>query len=146
MIGWGLTSDGGKGSEVLLEVELPIVSLDTANATGAYDTDLTADMIPAGFAEGGKDSCQGDSGGPFVVRMDDGEWGSAGVVSFGSSDGCAAPNAHGVYANVPYFSIALWAGCTRVLKSGDWKTRCLLSLVTKEGKGAGHSNRGGRSS
>jgi len=105
VIGWGLTSDGGKGSEVLLEVELPIVSLDTANATGAYDTDLTADMIPAGFAEGGKDSCQGDSGGPFVVRMDDGEWGLAGVVSFGSSDGCAAPNAHGVYANVPYFSI-----------------------------------------
>lgn len=102
VIGWGLTTDGGQGSEVLLEVELPIVSHEEANA-GAYDADLSADMIPAGFAEGGKDSCQGDSGGPFVVPMENGEWGLAGVVSFGAPAGCAAPNAHGVYASVPYF-------------------------------------------
>ena len=60
-------------------------------------------MLPAGFIEGGKDSCEGDSGGPFVVPMGNGEWGLAGIVSFGSPLGCAAPNAHGVYASVPYF-------------------------------------------
>lgn len=103
VIGWGKTTDGGHASDVLLEVELPIVSQEEANATEAYDTDLSADMLPAGFIEGGKDSCEGDSGGPFVVPMENGEWGLAGIVSFGSPLGCAAPNAHGIYASVPYF-------------------------------------------
>ena len=103
VIGWGKTTDGGHASDVLLEVELPIVSQEEANATEAYDTDLSADMLPAGFIEGGKDSCEGDSGGPFVVPMENGEWGLAGIVSFGSPLGCAASNAHGIYASVPYF-------------------------------------------
>ncbi len=103
VIGWGKTTDGGNASDILLEVELPIVSQEEANATEAYDTDLSADMLPAGFIEGGKDSCEGDSGGPFVVPMGNGKWGLAGIVSFGSPLGCAAPNAHGIYASVPYF-------------------------------------------
>jgi len=103
VIGWGKTTDGGHASDVLLEVELPIVSQEEANATEAYDTDLSVDMLPAGFIEGGKDSCEGDSGGPFVVPMGNGEWGLAGIVSFGSPLGCAAPNAHGIYASVPFF-------------------------------------------
>ena len=103
VIGWGKTTDGGHASDVLLEVELPIVSQEEANATEAYDTDLSADMLPAGFIEGGKDSCEGDSGGPLVVPMENGEWGLAGIVSFGSPLGCAAPDAHGIYASVPYF-------------------------------------------
>lgn len=136
VIGWGLTSDGGEGSEVLLEVELPIVSLETANATGAYDTDLTADMIPAGFSEGGKDSCQGDSGGPFVVRMNDGEWGLAGVVSFGSPDGCAAPNAHGVYASVPYFFDYLMAWMHPGFEQWRLENEIPSILGDKDGDGA----------
>lgn len=102
--GWGLVIDQGEASEVLREVEMPIVSLETANASGAYDSPLTADMLVAGVKEGGKDSCQGDSGGPLIVPIDDeGNWGLAGIVSFGSPDGCAAPNAYGVYAKVSYF-------------------------------------------
>ena len=103
-IGWGLTSEGGSPSAELREVDLPIVSLETANATGAYDAELTADMLPAGFSAGGKDSCNGDSGGPLVVRNsnDDG-FVLAGIVSFGSHLGCAAPNAYGVYSRVSYF-------------------------------------------
>ncbi|MDA7510765.1 serine protease [Verrucomicrobia bacterium] len=103
-IGWGLTSEGGNPSAELREVDIPIVSLDTANATGAYDLELTADMLPAGFPGGGKDSCNGDSGGPLVVRnqADDGYL-LAGIVSFGSNSGCAAPNAYGIYTRVSYF-------------------------------------------
>ena len=103
-IGWGLTSEGGAPSVELREVDIPLVSLETANATGAYDMELTADMLPAGFPGGGKDSCNGDSGGPLVVRnqTDDG-YVLAGIVSFGSHLGCAAPNAYGIYTRVSYF-------------------------------------------
>ena len=136
VVGWGLTTDGGQGSEVLLEVELPIVSHEVANATGAYDVDLSADMLPAGFIEGGKDSCQGDSGGPFVVPMENGEWGLAGVVSFGSPVGCAAPNAHGVYASVPYFFNELMS----LMHSGfdQWRQENQVAsiLSDKDGDGA----------
>ncbi len=135
VIGWGLTSDGGEGSEVLLEVELPIVSHEVANATGAYDVDLTADMIPAGFAEGGKDSCQGDSGGPFVVPNENGGWGLAGVVSFGAPAGCAAPNAHGVYASVPYFFNELMA----LMHAGyeQWRLENNISSILGDTDGDG---------
>ncbi len=103
-IGWGLTSEGGTPSAELREVDLPIVSLDTANATGAYDMELTPDMLPAGFAGGGKDSCNGDSGGPLVVRnQDDDGLVLAGIVSFGSYLGCASPNAYGIYTRVSFF-------------------------------------------
>ncbi len=103
-IGWGLTSEGGSPSAELREVDVPVVSLETANATGAYDMELTADMLPAGFPGGGKDSCNGDSGGPLVVRnqANDG-YVLAGIVSFGSHLGCAAPNAYGIYTRVSYF-------------------------------------------
>lgn len=92
--GFGRTSDGGPVSSVLRQVEVPLVSLAVANQVYG---DLNSFHLGAGFAQGGKDSCQGDSGGPLVVRAGN-DWRLAGVVSFGN--GCAEPNAYGIYANV----------------------------------------------
>lgn len=96
VMGWGATSSGGIGSDVLLQVDIPIVSQATCRASYGAD-DITDRMICAGLAEGGKDSCQGDSGGPLVVN-DNSVWRQIGIVSWGI--GCAAPNYYGVYARV----------------------------------------------
>jgi len=100
--GWGATSEGdNEGSDVLLEVDVPIVSNATCNAPLSYNGAVTANMLCAGFAEGGKDSCQGDSGGPLIVSNGNGGRLQAGVVSWGY--GCAQPNLYGVYARVSQF-------------------------------------------
>lgn len=92
--GWGTTSSGGSTLPVdLRKVTVPIVSRTTCQSN--YGTSaVTTSMVCAGLAAGGKDSCQGDSGGPLV----DASKTLIGVVSWG--EGCAAPNAPGVYARV----------------------------------------------
>ena len=52
--GWGKTSFGGTLSEVLLEVEVPVV---TNAQCGTTMSDITDSMLCAG-GEAGKDSCQ----------------------------------------------------------------------------------------
>ncbi|XP_031763541.2 trypsin-3-like [Galleria mellonella] len=94
--GWGATSEGGSGSDTLMVVTVPVVSLQSCNET--YSNSITPRMFCAGYEEGGKDSCQGDSGGPAVDETT-GE--QLGVVSFGR--GCARPNVPGVYTNVVEF-------------------------------------------
>lgn len=94
--GWGDTSDGGSGSDELREVQVPILS--DAQCAGYYGTSTDGPTeVCAGYPQGGKDSCQGDSGGPFIVPAGAG-WLLVGVVSWGQ--GCAQPNAPGVYAEV----------------------------------------------
>jgi len=91
----------GDLSDVLMQVVVPIVSWDTCReSNGIYKRELTDNMICAGYMEGGKDSCGGDSGGP-LVRKRGGSWYQYGVVTWG--DGCALPNAPGVYADVVKF-------------------------------------------
>lgn len=96
--GWGDTSWGGSPSNALLEVAVPIVSNTTCNAS--YPGAITANMVCAGLAAGGKDSCQGDSGGPLIVPNGQ-SWLQAGIVSWG--DICAFPNMYGVYTRVSQF-------------------------------------------
>jgi uncharacterized repeat protein (TIGR01451 family) len=96
--GWGTTSSSGSDSDVLLQVEVPIISTSDCNASTSYNGNVTANMICAGFIDdGGKDSCQGDSGGPLVVPEGSG-WRLAGIVSWGI--GCALPRFPGVYTRV----------------------------------------------
>ncbi|KAM4643884.1 trypsin-3-like [Discoglossus pictus] len=95
--GWGYTSTiGGKASDTLRSVKLPIVSVRKCNSSASYAGHITGNMICAGFNNGGKDACQGDSGGPLVC---DGR--VFGVVSWGHS--CANPKYPGVYTAVSSF-------------------------------------------
>ena len=94
--GWGDT-EGTTNSSQLQVVAVPITT-ESDYGWGQID----ADMIMAGYEDGGYDSCQGDSGGPMVVLAADGEtYLQCGIVSWGS--GCADPDYPGVYTRVSYF-------------------------------------------
>lgn len=98
--GWGTTSYGGSVTNELYEVVVPIVS--NQDCSSAYGGGITAGMLCAGYAEGGKDSCQGDSGGPLIVPDGGSGWLQAGVVSWGYE--CAFPGYYGVYARVSQYA------------------------------------------
>lgn len=98
LMGWGAIREGGKYSNILLKVEVPIITHEIANKTEGYSGKVDQTMIPAGFAEGGKDSCQGDSGGPFTVVGPQGKTLLAGIISWGW--GCAKPRQYGISSNV----------------------------------------------
>lgn len=100
--GWGTTSEGGKVSTQLRQVDVPIV--DASQCASAYKgsgNQVSEKAVCAGYEVGTKDSCQGDSGGPLVVPGGPTGWTQAGVVSWGA--GCARAGAYGVYTRVaPY--------------------------------------------
>ncbi|MGI9948543.1 trypsin-like serine protease [Vibrio hyugaensis] len=104
--GWGNTSTTEREfPTVLQQVDLEYVDRATCqNLEGNY-SNVSDDGICAGYYWGGKDSCQGDSGGPLIVD-DNGINKLLGVVSWGN--GCAQPNAYGVYANVAHFQHNGW--------------------------------------
>ena len=61
--GWGSLKERGRGSKVLMEVQVPQVDFRTCKTSYRW---LAEGMICAGnMTHGGKDSCQGDSGGPL---------------------------------------------------------------------------------
>lgn len=104
--GWGTRSyDFPDYPERLYQVTVPLVDNalcnDAYNNLG-YDNAIDETMICAGYTEGGKDSCYGDSGGPLMVKDDAGGWLQVGIVS--SGEGCALPDAYGIYARVPVFT------------------------------------------
>ena len=92
-IGFGRTSEGGSGSNRLMEVDIPVIS--NFQCSLSYQSHVTGNMICAG--KWGKDSCHGDSGGPlmwykyFTFCL-------TGIVSFGK--GCGRFGYPGVYTRV----------------------------------------------
>ncbi|KAH8252332.1 hypothetical protein KR038_006907, partial [Drosophila bunnanda] len=101
--GWGALSEGGPVSDTLQEVEVPILSQQECRESNYGESKITDNMICAGYVEqGGKDSCQGDSGGPMHVLGSGEAYQLAGIVSWG--EGCAKPNAPGVYTRVSNFN------------------------------------------
>ncbi|WP_369600449.1 serine protease [Hahella sp. SMD15-11] len=97
--GWGATKEGGWASDVLMKVDVPLVSLSACRAS--YGNDIEDHNVCAGLPKGGKDSCQGDSGGPLFVRRNN-QFYQVGIVSWGA--GCAQPGMYGVYTSAPAFS------------------------------------------
>jgi secreted trypsin-like serine protease len=102
-LGWGSLSNAENdfGTPILQSVELPIVDQVLANSASWHNGALTANMMAAGLAAGGKDSCSGDSGGPLVIRGPRGQWVQAGIVSWG--EGCGLPMKPGVYTRLSKF-------------------------------------------
>ncbi|PLX71728.1 MAG: hypothetical protein C0602_00595 [Denitrovibrio sp.] len=99
--GWGDTDSTTVTSypDELYKVNVPVTDYSVCDAT--YSTELTTNMICAGYQTGGKDACQGDSGGPLFVD------GSSidsliGIVSYGT--GCAQPDFYGVYTKVENYT------------------------------------------
>lgn len=100
VVGWGTTSSGGSISDVLRQVDVPIIDNATCKAQSGYSS-VTDTMLCAGNLEaGGVDSCQGDSGGPIYIKVGD-SYEQIGLVSWGI--GCAGRRQPGVYARLGNF-------------------------------------------
>ncbi|HVK23911.1 MAG TPA: trypsin-like serine protease [Actinokineospora sp.] len=112
--GWGDTSEGGSASRYLLKAQVPFVDDTTCKNAGSYYSDLifNAELCAGDMANGGVDTCQGDSGGPMFRRDGNNAWIQVGIVSHG--DGCARPNAPGVYTEVSTFASAIAAKATEL--------------------------------
>ncbi|XP_008108629.2 ovochymase-1 isoform X1 [Anolis carolinensis] len=89
--GWGKVKEDGVLSDVLQEVELPII--DSKTCSELLKTlnlpPIRSNMLCAGFPDGGKDACQGDSGGPLACRRASGIWALVGITSWGIGCGKA---------------------------------------------------------
>jgi secreted trypsin-like serine protease len=100
--GWGALYWQGPSSNILQVATVPITTMEYAQ-TAYPGVNITPDMLPAGYPEGGVDACQGDSGGPLVVPAADSPLGYrvAGLTTWGQ--GCAWPGLPGMYARVSHF-------------------------------------------
>jgi len=105
VIGWGLTSPGGQGSEVLKKLAADIITNDECQTL--LGNNILAVTICAGMQGSSNSVCNGDSGGPLMVPFR-GRWLQVGIVSFGANI-CYQPTAFArvsalvgyVTANVP---------------------------------------------
>ncbi|KAK8390764.1 hypothetical protein O3P69_010464 [Scylla paramamosain] len=94
--GWGFT-ENGTVSDVLLQVYLPMVDIDSCNTT--YKGRVLNEQVCFGGVKG-KDSCGGDSGGPLVISASDAPpFTLIGIVSYGPRD-CGREGVPGVYTSV----------------------------------------------
>ncbi|GAA2604332.1 serine protease [Streptomyces violaceus] len=104
--GWGANREGGSQQRYLLKATVPFVGDAACKAYGGLYSGLVAnEEICAGFDAGGVDTCQGDSGGPMFRKDNAGAWIQVGIVSWG--EGCARPEAPGVYTEVSTFASAI---------------------------------------
>jgi secreted trypsin-like serine protease len=102
--GWGCTTPpvlifDCSNSDHLQAAQVPIIADSTCGSAGVYDGDFDpATMVCAGYLSGGVDTCNGDSGGPLQAPIGGGAYRLVGITSWG--EGCAQPNAPGVYTRV----------------------------------------------
>ncbi|OTA14354.1 Trypsin [Xenorhabdus vietnamensis] len=98
--GWGATGHGnGKdNSHLLLKVSVPIVSHATCKAAAENPSQITSNVLCAGFSRGARGHCYGDSGGPATRGPSN--MILAGIVGFILRDECTEPEAYSVYTRV----------------------------------------------
>jgi hypothetical protein len=85
-IGWGRTSLTGSISEVLREVNLPLIS--NGECQQMLDEEVVVSTLCAGAFGTSESTCSGDSGGPLMTPSGDG-WVQVGLTSFGRN--CQPP-------------------------------------------------------
>lgn len=100
VVGWGKLSEGGKPADILMEVTVPVIKQMKCRKQTRYRTsEITENMMCAGYDDGVLDACQGDSGGPMIWRHDaDHPYTQIGIVSWGQ--GCARKGYPGVYTRI----------------------------------------------
>ncbi|XP_046541483.1 ovochymase-2 [Equus quagga] len=83
--GWGRLTEDGILSQVLQEVNLPILTQEECVAALlTLKKPISGQtFLCTGFPDGGRDACQGDSGGSLMCRNKKGAWTLAGVTSWG---------------------------------------------------------------
>lgn len=104
-LGWGKKKDTHLfGTDVLREARVPLV--DDKRCSEAFDYEITANQMCAGYRRGGVDTCAGDSGGPLMCQVTDNKgnalWHVYGITSFG--EGCGDRGKFGIYTRVTQFS------------------------------------------
>lgn len=115
--GWGrIKEDATEYSYVLQEIKVPIVSHNKCSSPEVYGSELSNNMICAGYFDCSKDACQGDSGGPLACEKDDITY-LYGIVSWG--DGCGQENKPGVYTKVSNY--VQWINSKIMPKKNDKK-------------------------
>ncbi|KAF7227566.1 polyserase-2 [Nothobranchius furzeri] len=96
---WGNTEISGSLSENLVEFEVAVVGSQQCKCS-CGESNITHNMMCAGFLEGGEGFCNGNGGDPLVSDLH-GVWVQAGIASFG--EGCAASNFTAVYTRVSQY-------------------------------------------
>ncbi|XP_022176193.1 serine protease persephone-like [Myzus persicae] len=120
--GWGQTVYGGKVSNVLQEVTVPIWDHD--QCVSAFSQPISRTNLCAASYEGGKDSCLGDSGGPLLMQRHDGKWTNAGVVSWGIK--CGGIGIPGVYTKVTSYLKWIAVNAQDVISIKSYRSKMLL--------------------
>jgi len=100
VVGWGKLGEGGRPADVLMDVTVPIITQKKCRRQTRYRaSEITSNMICAGYDTGVLDACQGDSGGPMVWKGEaDNFYTQIGIVSWGQ--GCARAGYPGVYTRI----------------------------------------------
>ena len=86
--GFGLTTNEGPDSDVLLKVDLRVTSNEQCNEF--WRTVRETQICTVYSTEVGQSTCEGDSGGPLTVQGPNGNVVLVGITSYGSDRGCDA--------------------------------------------------------
>jgi trypsin len=94
--GWGSTSQNSSATQDTLRGATVNIVAD-ATCASDYGPDFDSGTMVCAAAPG-KDTCAGDSGGPLHAPVGGGVYRLVGITSWG--EGCAQPNAPGVYTRI----------------------------------------------